>query len=416
MAPNSSKHKSQTESDGRRKLSLDSYLRSALNRFVKGATTGFAIYSVVTVVKAILQKRLAQSPGQVLKDVFSIDSLRFTLFLGSLPAVYKLALYYVHSHRKQTTGANYVIASAIAALTCLIENAERRSIIAVFLSSRAIGALYNALVKREKIPPIKYDVPIAFGAATSIIVYGLTLNPKVLSDGYYKTALAWSRDYTEEMMDNVFRKPGSFHIPCDPWMHQGRSCLGHGIRELVASWLPYSRVYMPIHVIPFLLFRRKALLKRPSEELMSLLIKVCRSATFLCVMCTTIKTLICMLRNHVDPRPPPLPAYIPLIAGFIGAFLGVQFEIPSRQSEMALYFSPSALNAVYLIGRDKKVIPTLPFGSVILFVSFMAVIMHSYERDEDSLSPMIHKAVKLLFGEPEKSKQEPDDSEKQNEG
>ncbi|XP_077999942.1 uncharacterized protein LOC144452671 [Glandiceps talaboti] len=394
MAPNSSKPQSPDQLN---------YLHDAVRRFCKGATTGFTIYTVITILKALAQRRLINSPGAVFKDALSSDNLRFSLFLGSYPAVYKLALHFIQKKRKLRARTDYVIAAVIASLTCLIENADRRKTIAVFLLSRAIGAVYNSIMKRKKITPITYDVSLVFSAATAVVIYGVTKEPAILPKGYYSAIKVWSRDYTEDVLETLYRIPGDKHIPCDPILHPGESCIGHGIRELFVGWLPSSKVYIPIHLIP-LIFKYKAFLASPKEEILSFFIKMIRSTTFLVVTGTTMRTTMCILRNYVQPLPPPVPAYMALLCGFIGAFAGIQFEPVHRQGELTMYVAPMSLNALYILGYNRGIFPNVPFGSTIVFMVAMAAIMYLYERDAESLSRMIKSGLAYLCGKPETDK------------
>ncbi|XP_077999943.1 uncharacterized protein LOC144452672 [Glandiceps talaboti] len=129
-----------------------------------------------------------------------------------------------------------------------------------------------------------------------------------------------------------------------------------------------------------------------------------RSATFLTVMCTTMKTCVCLLRNYVHPCPPPLPAYIALLSGFIGGFAGLQFEPESRQGELAMYVGSTGITSLYNLGHKRGIFPSIPFGSTIVFMVAAASVMHAYERDPGSLSSLVNGIMVHFCGKPENVK------------
>ncbi|XP_006823314.1 uncharacterized protein LOC102805559 [Saccoglossus kowalevskii] len=343
-------------------------------------------------------------PGDVIRDIVCIDALRFTLFLGSYPALYKLALYLVQIYRKQKDGISYIIAAVIASLSAIIDKADRRKRLAMFLFTRALGAAYNALACRGKMPSVPQGTSLVFSASIGVIIVAFVREPQLLSKEYYEGVKTWTRDYTEDILVNYYRKPYGRFVSCDEFLHPGKSCLGHAFHELFASWFTFSKIYLPIHLIPLLLSRQKVIISSPVPSLLSLFMKYVKSATFLTVMCTTIKVVVCLLRQNVHHSPAPVPRYLMFIAGFIGALIGVQFESRSRRGELAMYVASTALDAVFIWGRDAGLFKSLPCGSLLIFIISMAAITHAYERDRDSLSPMVKGGMTFLCGKPENQK------------
>ncbi|XP_077863836.1 uncharacterized protein LOC144348227 [Saccoglossus kowalevskii] len=331
MAPNPSRHALPDYGESKiRQSDLERCLKEALRRFVRGAITGVTLYSAVIILKGLLSRKLLQRPDDVIRDIFCTEALRFTVFLGSYPAVYKLAVYLAQKYRKQKDGVIYILAGVLASFTIVIDNADRRKTLAMFLFSRALGAAYNALVSRKYIQPVPHGNSLVFSASTGMVLIGLVIKPKLLPKSYYQT---------------------------------------------------------------------------PVSTLLGLFLKYVKSATFLTVMCTTIKTIICLLRLHVHHSPAPLPYYIPFAGGFFGALAGLQFESPRRRGELAMYVASIALDAVFIWGRDAGIFKPLPYGSLLIFVVSMAVITHAYERDKDTLSPLLKGGMTFLCGKPENQKE-----------
>ena len=120
------------------------------------------------------------------------------------------------------------------------------------------------------------------------------------------------------------------------------------------------------------------------------------STAFLATMVMLAKYVICLLRN-LQGKPPPLSSWIPASAGCI-AGLGVLFERTNRRRELSLFLIPHTLYAVYLGAKESKLVRHVPYSSVALFSLAMVPIMHAYECEPESLSLLVHSAVKFFVG------------------
>lgn len=135
---------------------------------------------------------------------------------------------------------------------------------------------------------------------------------------------------------------------------------------------------------------------RPKRVIKSLIRNVFWSTTYLATMVIIAKYVICLLRN-LQHRPPPLSPWIPSAAGFASG-LGLLFERPNRRKELALFLIPHTLYAVYLWAKENRIIRHVPNSSIFLFALAMVPIMHAYEREPESLSLLIHSALKFFVG------------------
>lgn len=109
------------------------------------------------------------------------------------------------------------------------------------------------------------------------------------------------------------------------------------------------------------------------------------------------KYTICFLRNtHMEP--PPLKHYIPAVAGLV-AGLGVLFERANRRKELVLFLIPHTLYALFIWGMEKRIVPWVPYSSVALFALSTASIMHAYEREPASMTPLINGILRYFVGE-----------------
>ncbi|KAI8506896.1 hypothetical protein Bbelb_153350 [Branchiostoma belcheri] len=366
----------------------------ALERFVRGSATGLALYGGGTVAMSVLNGKLFSSPGHVFREALSVDTLRFSAFLGAFPAVYKLAHDTLRRARPGKDGSNSTIAGAIAGLTMFIESGKRRRTIALFLLARAANAFFSTLVRRGHVPRVRHCDTAVFCLCTGFIVYAAALDPELLPVGYYRSILRWSRGWTDKGLAHTLRRTGTEFVPCDLHMHPG-SCHAYTLKDTLRSWPSFFKMYLPINLVPVLLFKYKQLLSRPTDTLTSLFIHTVWSGTFLTFLVQIAKYVICVLRHRAH-KPPPVDGYIPFTAGVLCA-LSVLFERASRRRELSMYVIPHFLNGMFLLAQRHHV-KTVPFGSILVFMASTMTLMHAYERERDSLSNLVKGILKYLVG------------------
>jgi len=154
------------------------------------------------------------------------------------------------------------MAGGIAGLAIVVEDRTRRHIYCVFAIARAFGAIVSTLVKREVVPFIPYSETALFSLCTGFLVYCTALKPQYLLPGYYRSVLKWSRDYTDPKLTKLFREPGASFLTCaDVHLHK-QSCERHAVMDFWKSFLPFAKLYLPIHLAPIVLMRLRSLKKR----------------------------------------------------------------------------------------------------------------------------------------------------------
>lgn len=131
----------------------------------------------------------------------------------------------------------------------------------------------------------------------------------------------------------------------------------------------------------------------------SLVKNLTMSTLFLSTMVFVAKYAICLLR-HASGRPPPLPTYIPCVAGLLCG-LAILWERPSRRKELIMFMTPQILSMLWtLVERScPKRRLHVPHGLSLLFAAAMAVVMHAYERDPPSLSMLMSGMLRFFVGE-----------------
>ncbi|XP_062617210.1 uncharacterized protein LOC134278915 [Saccostrea cucullata] len=394
MSTQDTEETNQGEEDQRR---IEALLVLFVKRLSKGFLSGVGLYSGVKVISALMRNPFREKLPSAIREIFSIDCLRFASFLGLYPSIYELLREILQHYRKKKDGWNNMAAGGLAGLTLCIEDPTRRLIFCLFAISRAIGALISTLVAREKIPEIPYSETMSFCCCCAFLVYCTALNPQLLNTGYYFSVLKWSRDYTDKKLRVLFREPGDRFLTCqEAGLHKDQ-CLRHAIVDWVKSFPAFAKLYFPIHVAPVVVFRRKLLLERPYRVIKSILKNTLFSTAFLATMVMLAKYVICLLRN-LSHKPPPLSTYVPAVAGFVCGF-GVLFERASRRKELSLFLVPHTLYALYLWAKQKNILRDIPFGSTVLFAVSMVSVMHAYEREPESLSLLLNGVLRYFIGE-----------------
>ncbi len=71
---------------------------------------------------------------------------------------------------------------------------------------------------------------------------------------------------------------------------------------------------------------------------------------------------------------------------------------PSRRLELALYCLPRALESLWRLGVEKKVVRPVPNGELWMFSLTMGVMMTLYQNDVDSISPTFQGVLVRMFG------------------
>lgn len=371
-------------------------LKDASLKFTKGFISGLGLYAGVKGITALMRNPFRKRLPIVLKEIASLDCLRFAGFLGLYPGVYDVLLKTLQKKRAIKDGWNNCVAGGLAGLTILIEEPTRRRVICLFAIARAFGALISTLVVREKIPMIPYSETVLFCLCCAFLVYCTALKPQLLFKGYYYSVLKWSRDYTDKKLDVLFRKPSDRFLTCNEVGLHTDSCTKHAMKDFIYSFPAFAKLYLPIHVAPVIIFRRNLLLQRPKRVIRSLIKNILFSTAFLASMVMLAKYVICLLRN-LQGKPSPLAGFIPAIAG-VAAGLGVLFERASRRKELSLFLIPHSLFALYLWALEHRFIRHIPYSSVVLFSVSMVSVMHAYEREPDSLSMLLKGVLRYFIG------------------
>lgn len=145
------------------------------------------------------------------------------------------------------------------------------------------------------------------------------------------------------------------------------------LRVLFTQSIP---IYLPIHTIPLILFKRRLLREKPRETLLTLVKNIGNSCMFLSSFQTLFAAGICVSNILFKRDSPALLASSALIASS-----AVLFENASRRKEMTLYSVPRVYEILQCYCAESKWSKDIRQIVPILFSLSMGIIMYLYHRD-----------------------------------
>ncbi|CAL1695836.1 unnamed protein product [Somion occarium] len=149
----------------------------------------------------------------------------------------------------------------------------------------------------------------------------------------------------------VTNRSGVGGLPCE-LVHSGfgSSCTANAGVRGIHAFAEALAIYIPVHILPILLTRPRTLLQK--QQIVSSILSILRSASFLSTFVSSIWFAICMTRTLFLARLfPSIPHDFwdgPFGCTFIGSLVcgsSIWVEEGKRRGEMALYVLPRAIRA-----------------------------------------------------------------------
>lgn len=162
------------------------------------------------------------------------------------------------------------------------------------------------------------------------------------------------------------------------------------VRCLLLQSVP---IYLPIHTLPILLFKRKQLMEKPLETLWTLFKANARSCMFLSSFQTFFIVVICC-GNVIFKNDSP---YTAALSG-LAAPLGVLFENANRRKEMMLYCIPRVAEIFEKYGAESGWFTDINNYVLVLFAFASGLLMYYYHLDSKYIKPSIRSLMSLVFG------------------
>ncbi|XP_039070180.1 transmembrane protein 135 homolog [Hibiscus syriacus] len=252
--------------------------------------------------------------------------------------------------------------------------------------------LTSYILKQDSLPPSYKSFLNKHGGKDIVILQGV----KELASSLPFTTL--------EAIEKLYKATGvevkldpNMKIPCS-MIHGNKSCGTHAVTFLIEAYKRALPVYLPVYLIPALIFHRQGLFRRPYRILGKSIVDISRSSLFLSTYCTSAWIWTCMLFRSSRK------CNIPLIA--IGTFptgLSVAIEKKSRRMEISLYCLARAIESFFTWIADEGYLAgskNLKRPDVVIFSLSTAIIMHCYAQERQVFRSKYLNVLDWIFGVP----------------
>ncbi|KAL0090897.1 hypothetical protein J3Q64DRAFT_1707611 [Phycomyces blakesleeanus] len=417
--------------DWHRPSNLEELIHHALKGGARAFLLAYGVRAGVNFCLYLLRVMRKKAPiANILAASFkNLDALRFGAMFGSFALLWKSVNNGMRLYRGKEDRLNGFVGGAAAGLAILFEKPNRRVDIAQQLLVRAVQAIYNAGKARD-IFYFKNGDSLLFGLTCAQILYAYTMQPQTLPPDFYvfmvkaarvpesllrlnaknirkipfeagEALHAIKRHRPTQHAIDVVSKLSSLPVvtPCEavhPWMD---SCNSTAIERFSLVFKSMMPVYGTLHFVPLLLLRTKSVLESPVKMLSRTAINTIKSGAFLASFVSIYQAQVCVHRKLVDMGITSMNSkYFHFCYGFVCAYTSIFIEDKKRRSELALYVLPKAIQSLYLIAYQHRLIFKLKHFEVLMSSAAMAVIMSFYQDEPDVLSNFVRKIMVQFFG------------------
>lgn len=356
-------------------------LMEMLKAGTKGFGMGFATKFVLSLVLGLLGRK--KKLPDLIKEALGEDTFRFASFFGLYTGVMRGVNALMCNIRKRNDRWNAVVAGLVASFALLVDDVERRRLVAIYVFVRAMSVLVKGLSREKYLPYNEHAESILFGVVNMPIMYGFLLEPEILDQGYYRWILNMGA-VTHQGLEVTLRDRFRHHIntgewlpfhACQPHYHTG-SCVGYCTHDWFLGLGRAGKIYAPVHLLPLLIFRYNKLMKDPKKQLTDTAMAWAYSCMFLTTYQFTVKFSQCMIRNarQTDEE------WQAMLGGLLTGFACL-FERPSRVSELMLYCVPKAMEATWNYGHKYWGFQPVPYFELPMFAIGSAILVSALKED-----------------------------------
>mmetsp|Transcript_12183 Transcript_12183/g.13895 ORF Transcript_12183/g.13895 Transcript_12183/m.13895 type:complete len:201 (-) Transcript_12183:56-658(-) len=154
------------------------------------------------------------------------------------------------------------------------------------------------------------------------------------------------------------------------------------------------KFYIPIHLIPVIIFKLKKMRKEPLKVLYGFVKNVTRSCLFLATYMTLLKYGLCFFKNLIGVNRP-----LNVILAGLWTFPGMFWEADGRRTEMGLYFLSPFIEGIWKWFDKRGMVTPIKNGDVYLFAITMGIIMYCYQMEPTTIKNTYLSLCKKLWGE-----------------
>lgn len=384
----------------------------------KGALAGYCGKLAFALLPVLLRRpKLRTLLRLVLSKAIGREPIAFGLFLGFLAGTYTGVL----AAGRYRWGARPprrlpLLAGGAAGLAIFFLPRPARLPLALFMCVRALEVLGRVAERRGLVPNVPHVDAALMSVASAQVLWTWLFNREALTPSYRRfldvqggkprEALQGLQDlFTRGAVDavsvNAMRaRLGAKPLPaaalrssCQVLHPLDASCSASFAQFWIRAFVRALRVYLPVYVVPALLFGFKRCLHAPLPTVRHVAVGVARSAAFLASYCSMGYGGVCLQENVVQARHH-------LVGAFAGALCGVtvMLEKKARRIELALYVLSHALESFYRTWWRKLGLRPVPHFESLLFCASVATILHTLEVRPELVRPSYRSLLRKLVG------------------
>lgn len=391
-----------------RRRSYSTVTECAIRNFAKGALLGVGGRTAAVILPQLLR---GSSHHPLRRGFWSVEHAQWAAFLGSFLALHNTALQcryltYVPSHAV-IDHYSQLLAGTLAGFSLRLAPAYARPYLALLFSVRACEVLGRSAAEKGLLPRFLWeqaDVKLMM-LSSSVVMTCWIFEPQLLEPAYLHflnkqsgkdarllrgIAAAFDGDLdsrhgvlsalnalrSELSLPPLHLHPECGTLHCNVLHLPVQSCSAHALTYFATGWLRAVRLYAPVHLLPLLLLRSSALVRKPLGTTSQAAINIGRSALFLSSYCTTGFAILCTCaRLAQSAGTPPKRWHASALSSLCG--LALLFEKPGRRLELALYTTLQAARCwPYPAAKDKM----RKHLSVPAFAFAAGVVSHHFAR------------------------------------
>lgn len=377
---------------------------------IRGFSRGFLVASgLLGGVKLLTTFIRTKSFSKALNKALEADTRRFAIFLGAFLGVFRYLNSLFAFIRGKDGQENALLAGFIAGYTCLLDSKSRRRSLSIILFVRAIEISLQRLNRLKELPdiPQPYCGALSFGLSNIFIMYATLYEPTLLDPSYYYWILNMS-GIPDDVIKSIGRDTRDARIyrgnilpfrTCDKGYHEG-PCSLYNIKYFYSSLFTSAKIYIPVHLIPILLFKLNKMTINNKEGILqvfkSYIRNVIQSVLFLSTYILIMKSNLCFWRNLFEADKPWMGSF----AGFCTG-LACLFERNSRVNDLALFCWPKSLEIAWGWLYKRGIVNGIKNGEVHMFSASIAILLASRQVD---YKQTYFNIAKLVIGSPKVTK------------
>lgn len=385
-----------------------------IRRFFKGFLIGWGGKTAFMLLPALLKTRGSFSKIRTaLARVVDRDQTSMGLFLGSYLCVFHYIMRILRNDTGYVGKYRAVVAAFIASYTIRVTPRPTQVAVGSFLIIRSFDIMVRYLAQTgyfgTKLASWNHwDVALMSVASCQVIWAGM-LNPSSVSKAYMSFLMRQSGVTVKERVWFASVLKGK----ADMALLGGSIRVEHAI-PITLTGPPFSQppfdvvpskivhcfegtfkraipVYLPVYLIPLVLFRTRHLLRRPLMTLLTAAIGLTRSSVFLSSYVSVTWAMLAVLVKQF----PLAGIMLPVITGLFSG-LTLLIEKKGRRIEIALYVLGHAYQSFFRTWNG--LFPAFKHPGQILLAVACAGIMYVYTRRPELIRPSYFRPLNYVFG------------------